>query len=92
MFAAMVHGPMAAFLVEMFPTKIRSTSMAISHHVGNPWIGGVLPLVSTMLVMNSGNIYHGLWYPVAISALTVIVGVTFLRKVWREARSRSQSV
>ncbi|HEU4727145.1 MAG TPA: MFS transporter [Kofleriaceae bacterium] len=75
----MVYGPIAAFLVEMFPAKIRYTSMSLPYHLGNGWFGGMLPLVATAMVAASGNIYYGLWYPIVVSVLTLIVGAVFLR-------------
>ena len=59
----MVYGPIAAFLVEMFPTKIRYTSMSLPYHIGNGWFGGMLPLLATAIVAATGDIYAGLWYP-----------------------------
>src|SRR5262249_15551366 len=79
-YVTMVYGPIAAFLVELFPTKIRYTSMSLPYHIGNGWFGGVLPLVATALVAASGNIYYGLWYPIIVSIMTVIIGSIFLRE------------
>ncbi len=78
-FVAMVYGPIAAFLVELFPAKIRYTSMSFPYHIGNGWFGGVLPLLATAIVAASGNIYAGLWYPVAVAASTFVIGALFLR-------------
>jgi MFS family permease len=78
-YVTMVYGPIAAFLVEMFPTKIRYTSMSLPYHIGNGWFGGLLPLLATALVAAYGDIYAGLWYPIVISVMTVIVGLVFLR-------------
>jgi MFS family permease len=74
----MVYGPMAAALVELFPTRIRYTSMSLPYHIGNGWLGGLLP--ATVLAMNAqnGSIYFGLWYPVVIAAVTVVVGLLFV--------------
>jgi MFS family permease len=74
----MVYGPIAAFLVELFPTKIRYTSMSLPYHIGNGWFGGMLPLLATAIVAATGNIYAGLWYPIGVAALTFIVGSIFL--------------
>ena len=63
-YVTMVYGPIAAFLVEMFPTKIRYTSMSLPYHIGNGWFGGMLPLLATAMVAATGNIYNGLWYPI----------------------------
>ena len=80
LYVTMVYGPIAAFLVELFPTRIRYTSMSLPYHIVNGWFGGMLPLLATALVARSGNIYHGLWYPIAVSLMTVIVGALFLRE------------
>jgi MFS family permease len=74
----MVYGPIAAFLVELFPTKIRYTSMSLPYHIGNGWFGGMLPLLATAIVASTGNIYSGLWYPIIVSLMTVVVGFFFL--------------
>ena len=75
----MVYGPIAAALVEMFPTNIRYTSMSLPYHIGNGWFGGFLPTTAFAMVAATGNIYFGLWYPIAVAILTVIVGVIFVR-------------
>ncbi len=74
----MVYGPIAAALVELFPTRIRYTSMSLPYHIGNGWFGGLLP--ATVFAMNaqSGSLYFGLWYPVSIAAATVVIGLIFL--------------
>jgi MFS family permease len=77
-YVTMVYGPIAAFLVELFPTKIRYTSMSLPYHIGNGWFGGMLPLVATALVAASGNIYYGLWYPIGVAIMTFIIGSIFL--------------
>jgi len=79
-YVTMVYGPIAAFLVELFPTRIRYTSMSFPYHIGNGWFGGMLPLLATAMVARAGNIYYGLWYPVIVAILTVIVGALFLRE------------
>ncbi len=79
-FVTMVYGPIAAYLVELFPAKIRYTSMSLPYHIGNGWFGGMLPLVATAMVAASGNIYRGLWYPIVVSVLTFVVGLVFLRE------------
>jgi len=76
----MVYGPIAAYLVELFPAKIRYTSMSLPYHLGNGWFGGMLPLVATAMVAASGNIYRGLWYPIVVAVLTFVVGIAFLRE------------
>jgi hypothetical protein len=75
----MVYGPIAAFLVEMFPTRIRYTSMSLPYHIGNGWFGGMLPLLATALVAASGDIYYGLWYPIIVALMSVVIGFIFLR-------------
>jgi MFS family permease len=79
-YVTMVYGPIAAFLVELFPTRIRYTSMSLPYHIGNGWFGGMLPLLATAMVARAGNIYAGLWYPIAVSLMTVAVGALFLRE------------
>ena len=78
-YVTMVYGPIAAFLVEMFPTKIRYTSMSLPYHIGNGWFGGMLPLLATAIVAATGNIYNGLWYPIVVALMTVVIGALFLR-------------
>ncbi|MET0345439.1 MAG: MFS transporter [Casimicrobiaceae bacterium] len=78
-YVTMVYGPIAAFLVELFPTKIRYTSMSLPYHIGNGWFGGMLPLLATAMVAARGDIYFGLWYPIIVALMTVVVGFLFLR-------------
>lgn len=78
-YVTMVYGPIAAFLVELFPTKIRYTSMSLPYHIGNGWFGGMLPLIATAMVAATGNIYAGLWYPIVVAVATVVIGAIFLR-------------
>jgi hypothetical protein len=66
--------------VELFPTRIRYTSMSLPYHIGNGWFGGMLPLLATAMVAKAGNIYAGLWYPIGVSLMTVVVGALFLRE------------
>ncbi len=77
-YVTMVYGPIAAWLVEMFPTRIRYTSMSLPYHIGNGWFGGFLPTISFALVAATGNIYQGLWYPVIIALMTLVIGSLFL--------------
>jgi MFS family permease len=77
-YVTMVYGPIAAWLVEMFPTRIRYTSMSLPYHIGNGWFGGFLPTISFALVAATGNIYQGLWYPVIIAVMTLVIGTLFL--------------
>jgi MFS family permease len=79
-YVTMVYGPIAAFLVELFPTRIRYTSMSLPYHLGNGWFGGMLPLTAAAVVAATGNIYAGLWYPVVVSAITAVVGLFFIRE------------
>jgi len=79
-YVTMVYGPIAAFLVELFPTNIRYTSMSLPYHIGNGWFGGMLPLVATAVAAATGNIYNGLWYPIIVALMTVVIGSIFLRK------------
>ena len=76
----MVYGPIAAMLVEMFPTRIRYTSMSLPYHIGNGWFGGFLPPVAFAIVAATGNIYDGLWYPIIIAAVTLVIGTLFIRE------------
>jgi len=78
-YVTMVYGPIAAFLVEMFPTNIRYTSMSLPYHIGNGWFGGMLPLLATAVVAATGNIYNGLWYPIGVAVMTLVIGLIFLR-------------
>jgi hypothetical protein len=78
-YVTMVYGPIAAFLVELFPTKIRYTSMSLPYHIGNGWFGGMLPLLATALVAAKGDIYYGLWYPIIVALMTVVIGFLFLK-------------
>ncbi len=79
-YVTMVYGPIAAFLVELFPTKIRYTSMSLPYHIGNGWFGGMLPLLATSIVAAAGNIYAGLWYPIIVSMMTLVIGALFVHE------------
>jgi len=79
-YVTMVYGPIAAFLVELFPTKIRYTSMSFPYHIGNGWFGGFLPLIVGAITAATGNFYAGLWYPIAVALMTFIVGTLFVRE------------
>jgi hypothetical protein len=76
----MVYGPIAAWLVEMFPTRIRYSSMSLPYHIGNGWFGGFLPVTSFAIVAATGGIYNGLWYPVIVASVTAVIGFFFLRE------------
>ena len=79
-YVTMVYGPIAAWLVELFPTRIRYTSMSLPYHIGNGWFGGFLPTISFALVAATGNMYYGLWYPIVIALMTFVIGTLFLRE------------
>jgi MFS family permease len=90
-FVTMVYGPIAAFLVEAFPARIRYTSMSLPYHFGNGWFGGFLPIIATSLVARTGNIYAGLAFPIVVALITVVVGSLFLKdqhneSIWAEVR------
>lgn len=76
----MVYGPIAAMLVEMFPTRIRYTSMSLPYHIGNGWFGGLLPTTAFAIVAQTGNMYNGLWYPIIIAAATFVIGMIFVKE------------
>jgi MFS family permease len=76
----MVYGPIAAWLVEMFPTRIRYSSMSLPYHIGNGWFGGFLPVTAFAIVADTGGIYNGLWYPVIVAGATAVIGALFLRE------------
>jgi MFS family permease len=78
-YVTMVYGPIAAALVEMFPTRVRYTSMSLPYHIGNGWFGGFLPTTAFAMVAATGNIYYGLWYPIVVALLTVVVGGLLIR-------------
>ena len=79
-YVTMVYGPIAAMLVELFPTRIRYTSMSLPYHIGNGWFGGLLPSVTFAMVAQNGNMYYGLWYPIVIAAVCFVIGVLFVRE------------
>jgi sugar phosphate permease len=88
-FVTMVYGPIAAFLVEYFPARIRYTSLSIPYHIGNGWFGGFLPLISAALLAATGNIYAGLIYPIVVALITVVIGGLYIKesrhiKIWDE--------
>ena len=80
LYVTMVYGPIAAWLVEMFPTRIRYTSMSLPYHIGNGWFGGFVPTIGFMLVAWKGDIYYGLWYPIIVAIATFFIGLLFLRE------------
>ena len=79
----MVYGPIAAMLVELFPSKIRYTSMSLPYHIGNGWLGGLLPAIGFAMVAANGDIYYGFWYPVVVAALTLVFGMIFLPETYK---------
>src|SRR5438067_4483537 len=92
-YVTMVYGPIAAFLVELFPTEIRYTSMSLPYHIGNGWFGGMLPLTATAMVAATGDIYYGLWYPIVVSIMTLVIGALFLSETrHRDIRTYDHSM
>jgi MFS family permease len=83
LYVTMVYGPIAALLVELFPARIRYSSMSLPYHIGNGWFGGFLPTVAFAMVAATGDIYYGLWYPIVVAALTVAVGLFFLPETFK---------
>ncbi|MGE0743401.1 MAG: MFS transporter [Hyphomonadaceae bacterium] len=83
MLVTMVYGPIAAMLVELFPARIRYTSMSLPYHIGNGWFGGFLPTTAFAIVAGTGNIYSGLWYPIAIAGATVMIGLLLLPETYK---------
>ncbi|MGY0196555.1 MFS transporter [Leptothrix sp. BB-4] len=79
-YVTMVYGPIAAMLVEMFPTRIRYTSMSLPYHIGNGWFGGLMPTIAFAMVAQNGNMYYGLWYPITIAAITLVIGLLFVKE------------
>ena len=77
-YVTMVYGPIAAALVELFPTSIRYTAMSLPYHIGNGWFGGLLPATSFAMVAATGDIYYGLWYPIVIALMTFVICVLFV--------------
>ena len=80
LYVTMVYGPIAAMLVELFPTRIRYTSMSVPYHFGNGWFGGMLPTTAFAIVASTGNMYNGLWYPIIVASMTFIIGTLFIRE------------
>ncbi|HEX8643248.1 MAG TPA: MFS transporter [Allosphingosinicella sp.] len=83
LYVTMVYGPIAALLVELFPTRIRYTSMSLPYHIGNGWFGGFLPTTAFAMVAATGDIYYGLWYPITVAVLTVVIGLVFLPETYK---------
>jgi MFS family permease len=80
LYVTMVYGPIAAMLVELFPTRIRYTSMSLPYHIGNGWFGGLLPSVTFAMVAANGNMYYGLWYPIVIASVCFVIGLVFIKE------------
>ena len=91
-YVTMVYGPIAAFLVELFPVRIRYTSMSLPYHIGNGWFGGMLPLTATAMVAATGDIYYGLWYPIVVAIMTLIIGTLFLKETRHRDIHHNESV
>jgi hypothetical protein len=79
LYVTMVYGPIAAILVEMFPTRIRYTGMSLPYHIGNGWFGGLLPATVFAMSAAKGDIYFGLWYPIAFAAMSLVIGLLFVK-------------
>jgi hypothetical protein len=80
LYVTMVYGPIAALLVELFPARIRYSSMSLPYHIGNGWFGGFLPATVFAIVAAKGDIYSGLWYPIIVAGMTVVVGILFVKE------------
>jgi len=80
LYVTAVYGPIAAALVEFFPTRIRYTAMSLPYHIGNGWFGGLLPTTAFAIVAQTGNMYNGLWYPIIVAGMTFVVGMLFVRE------------
>jgi MFS family permease len=96
LYVTMVYGPIAAFLVEAFPARIRYTSLSLPYHLGNGWFGGTVPLIATWLVARTGNPYASLWFPIAVALITFVVGSLFLKeshktRIWDEVSAGGSS-
>jgi len=96
-FVCMVYGPIAAYLVEAFPAKIRYTSLSLPYHIGNGVFGGLLPLIGLTSCAATGNIYAGLWYPMIVASVTFVVGSLLLKetrhvRIWDEAKGAETEV
>ena len=90
-YVCMVYAPMGPWLVELFPARIRYTSLSLPYHIGNGWFGGFLPTIAFAIVAATGDIYSGLWYPVIGSAVTVVVGIFFMRETDTQAEIHHDS-
>jgi MFS family permease len=91
-FVTMVYGPIAAYLVEAFPAKIRYTALSLPYHIGNGVFGGLLPVIGLTIVAETGNIYAGLYYPIVVATLTFVIGSLLLKEthntlIWEEVQN-----
>jgi hypothetical protein len=82
-YVTLVYAPIAAFLVELFPTRIRYSSMSLPYHIGNGWFGGFVPLIATSVVVATGDIYAGLYYPMIVAGVAFVVGSMFIKETFR---------
>ena len=85
LYVTMVYGPIAALLVELFPARIRYSAMSLPYHIGNGWFGGFLPTTAFAMVAATGNVYYGLWYPIVVTGITLVVGLLFLPETYKRA-------
>src|SRR6202012_162330 len=83
LYVTMVYGPIAAMLVELFPARIRYSAMSLPYHIGNGWFGGFLPATAFAMVAATGDIYYGLWYPIVVAGITLVVGLLFLPETFK---------
>jgi Sugar (and other) transporter len=83
LYVTMVYGPIAALLVELFPARIRYSAMSLPYHIGNGWFGGFLPTTAFAMVAATGDIYYGLWYPIVVAGITVVLGFMFLPETFK---------
>ena len=82
-FVTMVYGPIAAALVELFPTRIRYSGLSLPYHIGNGWFGGLMPATAFAMVAQTGDVFFGLWYPIAIALMTVVIGTLFVPETYK---------
>ena len=82
-YVTMVYGPIAAALVELFPTRIRYTSMSLPYHIGNGWFGGLMPATAFAIIAQTGDVYAGLWYPIIIALATVVIGIFMVPETYK---------
>ena len=83
LYVTMVYGPIAALLVELFPARIRYSAMSLPYHIGNGWFGGFLPTTAFAMVAATGDIYYGLWYPIVVAGVTLVIGLFFLPETFK---------